>query len=193
MALIDELGGETEQYHAAVEEELLVRSPMPVDYQRYLTRMYGFVLPVERALLGTPRIERYTEARRFHKHELLRRDLAGLRMMPEQIGALPLCAVPAFETPAEALGWAYVIERSTLKHSELYRQLAWVIPGTIAFSSFYLKCYVGMVGEMWRSFGFALEVFETQLAAKERLFASAAEAFRCFRQWRFPEISVRSE
>jgi heme oxygenase len=193
MALIDELGVETEKYHAAVEEELLLRSPTPVDYRRYLTRMYGFVLPLERAILSTPRIEQHAPPRWFHKHELLRRDLAGARLTPEQIGELPLCEVPVFGSPAEALGWAYVIERSALKHGELYRHLAWIIPGTIAFSSFYLKCYVGMVGEVWRSFGSTLEVFETDFAARARLFDAAGAAFRCLRQWRFPEISVRSE
>jgi heme oxygenase len=66
---------------------------------------------------------------------------------------IPECmTVPMFESPHHALGWAYVIERSTRLHPELYRHLGSLIPGEIAFASSYLKCYFGDVGERWWTF-----------------------------------------
>lgn len=184
MSLIDQLGVATAQHHAATNEPLLFGAPTRADYRHYLTRMYGFVLPVERAILASPGIERIVEPARFHKQELLRRDLTGLRLSAEQIGKLPLAAVPALETPEAALGWAHLIERSTLQHGDLYRHLARALPGDIAFSSNYLKCYVGMVGEMWRVFGLALEVFTPNLARRERLIEGANAAYLAFGEWR---------
>jgi heme oxygenase len=184
MSLIDQLGVETTQHHAATDETLLFGSPARPDYRHYLTRMYGFVLPVERAILASPGIERFVEPARFHKHELLRRDLGGLRLSAEQIGMLLLATVPVLETPEAALGWAYLIERSTLQHGDLYRHLARALPGDIAFSSNYLKCYVGLVGEMWRAFGFALEPLNRDLARREQLIEGAKAAFAAFGEWR---------
>jgi len=184
MDLITQLGVETGRFHVATDEDVLFGSPTSVDYRRYLTRMYGFVLPAEQSIRSSPVIDGYIDARRFHKHELLRRDLHGLRMTPEQIADLPLCAVPVSDTPEAALGLAYLIERTTWRHHNLLRHLTAIFPEEIAFSSAYLKCYLGVVGEMWRSFGHALNALEGSDARKERLFEAATAAFRCFHSWR---------
>ena len=73
---------------------------------------------------------------------------------------LPQCTVPLFDSPAEALGWAYVIERSTLGHHNLFRHLASRMPGEIAFASSFLKSYFGAVGEMWKNFLHALDMID---------------------------------
>lgn len=185
MGLIDEVSRETEALHAVAGGVSLLAFPTSDAYRSYLVRLFGFVFPVERSILSTPRIERYVDIRRFHKHELLRRDLMALHMTYERIGNLPLCAVPALRTPEEALGWAYPIERSTLDHGDLFRRLASTIPGELAFASSYLKCYLGMLGEMWSDFGDALNAFARDLAKKERLIDSAKAAARCYRTWHF--------
>jgi heme oxygenase (biliverdin-IX-beta and delta-forming) len=185
MGLIEKVGLETEAFQSRAEEDILIASATPTSYREYLARLFGFVLPSERSILSTPKIDSFVDVRRFQKHELLRRDLMALRMTPEQIGSLPLFSVPLFDTPEEALGWAYLIERSTLRHGELYRHLASVIPGEVAFASSYLKCYLGMPGEMWRSYGHALEVFAGDLQQSTRVLDSAKAAFRCYRAWQF--------
>lgn len=152
----------------------------PADYWRYLTRTIGFVAPVERAIIATAGIEPLMPTSRFHKHELLRRDLLGFRMRTDEIDSLPQCVVPAFERPEDAIGWAYPIERSTLAHANLYRHLALVMPGDVAFTSSYLKCYLGTSGEAWRSFALALD----QIADPQRVVEAARAAFRAYREWR---------
>jgi heme oxygenase len=185
MGLIDQLGAKLEAFHAATDEEVLFGAVTPAGYRGYLTRMYGFVCPVERSIQSTLGVERYVDVRRFQKHELLRRDLVTLRMPPPQIDKLPFCSVPLFDTPEEAFGWAYLIERSTLRHGELFRHLASTIPGEVAFASSYLKCYLGMVGEMWRSMGHVLEAFESDRNRSERVIEAARAAIRCYQSWRF--------
>ncbi len=152
------------------------------EYRSYLTRMYGFVLPVERSIQRTPDIGSYIDVRRCQKHELLRRDLTALRMTSQQIDAIALCPVPWFDTPEEALGWAYLIERNILHHGELFRRLASTNPGDAAFAASYLKCHDGVVGEMWRIFRHAKEVFQGE--RRDRLRTATKAAVRCYESWR---------
>lgn len=183
MNLIEQVGVETAAFHTATDEDALPGPATPAGYRSYLTRMYGFVLAVEISILNTTRIERHVDIRRFKKHELLRRDLMTLGMTSKQLAAIPLCSVPPFVAPEEALGWAYPIERSTLRHGAMFRQLASAIPGEAAFASSYLKCYLGLIGEMWRSFGHALETFAGDPAKTQRVIDSARSALRSYRSW----------
>jgi heme oxygenase len=148
-------------------------------------RVLGFVLPSERAILSTPRIQRYVDLRRFQKHEHLRRDLAALRLTPEQIGDLPRCSVPLFDTAEEALGWAYPIERSTLRHGEVLRHFASVAPGEVAHASSYLEYYLERSEAMWRGFGDALAAFESDPEQAQSVIESAKASFRVYRTWQF--------
>jgi heme oxygenase len=183
--VLERLHTETEVFHAEADEDIrmLFDAIGPADYWRYLVRTYGFIAPVERAVVQAPGIGEALDIRRFHKHNLLRQDLLELGMQPAEVDQLPQCPVPAFATAEEALGWAYVVERSTLGHSNLFRHLGMVIPGTVAFTSTYLKCYFGAVGEMWRSFGNALERF-AEPPESQRLLDAAAAAFHALRTWR---------
>jgi heme oxygenase len=184
--LIERLHAETEVFHAEADEDALqLLGPVAVaDYWRYLTRCFGFVGPVERGLAATARLDQIIDIRRFHKGELIRSDLASLRMKKDEIEALPQCSVPLFDSVEEALGWAYVVERSTLGNHNLFRHLAAVMPGEIAFSSSYLKCYFGAVGEMWRAFGQALDRVGNPPSRGERVVEAAKTAFRTYRAWR---------
>lgn len=185
MRLVDRLNQETVGHHADVDNELVVRPISARGYQRFLARTYGFVAPLERAITTTPDIERYVDLRRFNKEELLRRDLLALHYTTHQINILPQCSVPLFNTAAEALGWAYFIERSTLSHGAAFRAVASQIPGEAAFASSYLKCYIGAVGEMWRAFGQSLD----QIGADgdvEQVVEAARAAFRFYDSWNEP-------
>ena len=173
----------TQELQTLTEDDLRGYWASP-EYRGYLVRMYGFVLPVERSVQSTSHIGSYIDVRRFHKHALLRRDLMALRMKPQQIDALALCPVPWFDTPEEAFGWAYLIERSTLRHAELFRRLASTNPGDAAFAASYLKCYDGTVGEMWRIFRHAMEVFHGSKERSARLRAAMKAAVRCYESWR---------
>jgi heme oxygenase len=187
MEFVERLGEETEAFHDSTDEAALrLLGPATAeDYRRYLVQMYGFVCPLERSIAATPDLDRHVDPHRFQRHELLRRDLSAFHMSSEQIASLPRCAIPAFKTPEEALGWAYPIERSTLRHGDLFRHLASILPGEVAFGSSYLKCCFGTVGESWREFGRALEAVEYASRRPQQVIDSAKAAFRCFRAWRF--------
>lgn len=182
MRFIDRLHAETSRFHADADEDLfrLYGAVTPRDYARYLKRCYGYTAPVERSVVATDGIHEHLDLRRFNKHELLRCDLEAFRMTRTEIEQLPQCTVPLFDSPEEALGWAYVIERATLGHSNLFRHLATVIPGEVAYSSSYLKCYVGAIGDVWRAYACALD----SLLDKSRAVAAARSAFRTIRAWR---------
>ena len=182
--LIDRLLAETEGFHAEADtDHLRLLGPVTAHgYRRFLVRRFAFVGPVERSLIALRGFEAFLDTRRFVKHELLRRDLLSFRLTAAEIDQLPRCALPAFAGPAEGLGWAFVIERATLGHTNLFRHLAAVLPGEVAFSSSYLKCYLGTLGEMWRDFGRALDrVAELEQA---QVIEGARSAFRTYRTWR---------
>lgn len=179
MAVIEQLALDTAQYHPVVDEDarrLLLQPSLP-DYRAFLERDYGFVRPLELALLATPGLDGVIDTRRFLRHELLRRDLLAVHTTPAQISALPTCAIPTFTTLPMALGWAYVVERSTLVHATLFRRLALVMPGELAFASDYLKRHYGDCGESWRAFASAVELVAATTLDARRLTDAARLAF----------------
>ena len=187
MRLVDRLSAETASFHPDADEDvraLLGDSASATDYRRFLIRTYGFTCPVERAIASVPGIERYLDPRRLRKHELLRRDLASFQMTTEQINRISQCPVPLVDTPQEALGWAYPIERAALRHTQLFHHLAAIMPGEVAFTSSYLKCYFGSVGEAWKSFGRALDELGDRPQSTRRVIEAARAAYRYYRSWR---------
>jgi heme oxygenase len=106
-------------------------------------------------------------------------------MKSAEISALPQCmSVPLFDDIQDAVGWLFPIERSTLAHPTLFRQLAAAMPGEVAFASSYLKCYFGAVGEMWRSFGDGVQVAIQRPEDEVRIVTAAKTSYRHFRRWR---------
>jgi heme oxygenase len=185
MRLIDRLSAETVPFHADADEDVraLLGSATAAAYRRFLIRTYGFTCPVERAIASVPSIERYIDPRRLRKHELLRRDLVGFQMTSEQISRIPQCPVPLIETPQEALGWMYPLERAALRHTQLFHHLTAVIPDEVAFTASYLKCYFGAVGAAWKTFGTALDAFGERPQHARRVVEGARAAFRCRVSW----------
>jgi heme oxygenase len=185
--LLDRLNEETRELQAEHDAEIhQLLGPTGVEhYRRFLARTYGFVRPLERSLVRTQNLGRYLDIRRLRKSELLRQDLDALGMKPEELTALSQCTgVPWFEDVHEALGWAYLVERSTLVYPNLFRHLATIMPGEVAFSSSYLKCYFGAVGEMWRSFGDGLDAAVADPLDADTITEAAKASFRACKRWR---------
>jgi len=186
MRLAERINAETSSFHSEADEDTirLLGAITADDYRRYLMHTYGFVAPVERAIVQVPSAERYVDLRRFNKQELIRRDLRALHVAEIVIARLPQCEVPPLANAEAVLGWAYVLERGTLGYSNLFRHLASVLPGEAAFASSYLKCYFGAVGEAWRSFLQALDVAGDHDEQHARdVIGAATTAFRTYRAW----------
>jgi heme oxygenase len=155
------------------------------DYQRYLTRSYGFVSPLERCLLDTQGLGPFLDHRRLRKHLLIEHDLQTLGLKPLEIRSIPQCMwIPWFDNPHTALGWAYIIERSTLAHPNLFRHVATIFPGEAAFAATYLKVYAGTTGEMWKKFAEGLDVASSTPRHVDLIVDGAAAGYRHFRRWR---------
>jgi heme oxygenase len=185
MRAIERVLLETADHHVSADEDVLqlLGSVTATDYRQFLERSYGFVAPLERSLAATRGLDRIVDTRRFCKAELLRRDLQGFRVADTAIEELPQCAIPPFDTPEVALGWAFVVERSTLSHGGVFRHLASVMPGDVAFTSAYLKVYFGAVGENWKSFADAFDGVAVGPQRLQHAIDAARAAFRLHRAW----------
>lgn len=179
--LLDRLTEETRPFQDEIDAEAeLMLGGTVAGYRRFLLQTHGFVGPVERALSVSPQLDRYFDKRRLRKQQLLEHDLQAMNVRESTGGA----AVPKLDNLHDALGWAFVVERNTLTHTQLYRRLASSIPGEMAFASSYLKCYFGGVGEMWRSFTDDLEAAVWEGAQADRLVEAARTGYGTFERWR---------
>lgn len=187
MSVLAKLDAATAPLHADADADAhaMLGQPTAEHYRRFLGRMFSFVSPLERSLADTPGLGPYLDARRLQKHLLLKHDLETLGLREIEVDSIPQCMwIPWFDNVHTALGWAYVSERATLHHTALFRHLASVLPGEVAFGSSYLKCYFGAVGETWRSFGEGLELAGTTPADVDRIVDAARAGFRHWRRWR---------
>lgn len=185
--MIERLNAETRVHHAESEADfdiLFASQTTPTNYMVFLMRLYGFEAPLESTLASTPNLELMIDLLERAKTDFLVRDLIALGLKPQTVAELPQCmAIPQFRGAAEALGWMYVVERTTLAHSVIRRHLATRLPREMRNASNYLSCYTGVVGMRWRQFGAVLDDVARLPAIADRVIVAANEAFRCQRRW----------
>lgn len=188
------LRAETTELHRCVESELdlLDGRTSWLDYRLFLFRMYGFHLPVERALAATPRLATVIgdAALRNNKVPLLAHDLVALGVERRDLHQLPQIAVPALDDPSDALGWMYVVEHATLDNKTLLNHLAARLPLEIESASAYLACYGDEVAVRWREFGAALDSFAARGGDCDRVISSASECFCRLHRWLRPAVGA---
>jgi heme oxygenase len=185
--MIERLNEQTRPHHAECEADfdvLFQTETTPRDYLVYLVRIYGFEAPLESTLSMTPNLELMIDLKERMKAGYIAQDMMALGLRPARIAELPQClTIPQFRGAAEALGWMYVIERTTLAHSVLRRHLLTRLPREMRNASNYLSCYTGVVGSRWRKFGATLDDVARQPAIADRVVMAAVDAFRCQRRW----------
>ncbi|HEY5935868.1 MAG TPA: biliverdin-producing heme oxygenase [Kofleriaceae bacterium] len=153
---------ETHDLQRRVESELdlLGGRTSWLDYRLYLFRMYGFHVPIERALDATLDLSTVVPdaALRNNKVALLAYDLVALGVERRDLQQLPRMPVPELAL-GEALGWMYVLEATTLRSKTLHTHLARVLPHEIETAAAYLNCYGHEVDARWEQLGDHLERF----------------------------------
>lgn len=185
--MIERLNNETRAHHAEAESDfdvLFEAETTPRHYLMFLVRAYGFEAPLESTLGMTPNLERMIDVKERTKAGFIAQDLIALGLHPQQIAELPQClTIPQFHEVADALGWMYVVERTTLAHSVLRRHLLTRLPHRMRNASNYLCSYTGVVGSRWRKFGATLDDIAGEPEVADRVVCAANDAFRCQRRW----------
>ncbi|HEU0033073.1 MAG TPA: biliverdin-producing heme oxygenase [Kofleriaceae bacterium] len=185
--MIARLNEETRGRHAEADADfdILFRDDASsTHYMLFLMRVYGFEAPLESSLSMTPTLDLLIDLRERQKAQYLAQDLLALGLRPSEVAEVPQCLfIPQFRGAAEALGWMYVIERSTLAHSVIRRHLLTRLPREMQKASAYLQGYSGVVGTRWREFGAVLDEVAKVPAIADRIVDAAQEAFRTQRRW----------
>ena len=173
---------ETGGHHAIADEDRLkvMDAKSRAEYRAYLVRIYGFEAPVEEAIAKVAGLE--PELQERHKISRLRADLSELGLTPEVIGWLP--AFPAasinVHTPAQAIGWLYVLERATMLAGLVRRHITRTLGTSTATD--YLSADGGTPGARFRALGEALCRHARQ-STPRAIISAVNEAFRAQRQW----------
>jgi heme oxygenase len=150
---------ETSVYHASADEpllRLLEDDVTPQRYVDYLVAVYGFEAPLEGALWYTRSLNTILDLRRHCRSGLIAQDLLFLGVEPTQITELPAMDLLPFGSPAEALGWMYVAERTTRLHERVREHLVAAHP-MLGRASAYLEDGHGAIGARWHALGQAMD------------------------------------
>jgi heme oxygenase len=194
--MVERLTEETRVHHAEADSEvdaLFRQDVTATQYLLYLMRVYGFEAPLDSAIAMTPKLELVLDLRARSRAGFLAQDLMALGVRPAEVTALPLClAIPQFRSVAEAMGWLFVVERTTLAHSLIRRHLMTRLPREMEVASAYLSSYEGVVGKRWQELGAALDHVARHPAVAERIVSSANDAFRCRRNWSLHDMPSRA-
>jgi heme oxygenase len=157
-------------------------------YRDHLVTVYGFEAPIEAAFAMTPRLGLVLDLRAHARAGWIVHDLFGLGMRPAKLARLPQCIdILPFLDPVEALGWLYVVERSTRFHKALGAAVAHALPSApmtyLSTPSFELR-KAGLES--------ALERAVTSDAAHARVIDAARDAFACQREWFERDVRISS-
>lgn len=194
LRMLARLNTDTRLHHgeADADVDIYLFRPRPTrdDYRTFLTRVYGFVAPIEAALCAAPGLDEVIDVRTRAKAALVVHDLLALGMTMDEITALPESVnVPVFRGPAAALGWMYVIERPLLSAAVIRGHLATFLPTEMACASSYFLCYQGQVGALWRELGEVMDRVAYSKSTEDLIVAGANEAFRTLSRWRSQDHS----
>lgn len=149
-------------------------------YIRHLVLTYGFEAPVESVLMYTASLRHLVTAHERTRSGLLAQDLIALGLTPAQVTALPQCfSIVEFDDAAEALGWLYVIERTTMYHEAIRRHVVERLP-TARSATAYLSAAQHNAKGRWCGLAGALEELAS---AADRVIRGAEHAFRRLYDW----------
>jgi heme oxygenase len=189
------LNAATRQWHAAVDDswlELLRPTVTVADYLGQLVRTYGLVAPFESACKYTSGLARIIDMRRLQRAGLIAQDLLALDLTPSQVASVPTCpAITMFATIGEALGWLYVIERTTLLADGLVRHVHHTLPQVIDATR-YLETFATQGAEYWQTFGRIVESASTDASVAREIERAACEAFAIAHDWVGTPADARS-
>jgi heme oxygenase len=159
------------------------------EYIGWLSRIYGFEVPIESAFAMTDGIFETVDLRSRRRSRLLKSDLRVLGVAnPGKLRALR--SPPRFRSTCEALGWMYVVDRSALLHGVLQRHVA-QLPSELAKATSYLTNGGRGVGPRLVELGIALDDAVQTPEQVDQVIEAARLAFTEEQRW-FDDGSVES-
>lgn len=185
-SLLMRLNLATRPYHADVDQPWLdlIRPTRACvsDYVDVLIRTYGVVAPLESACRYMPGLARIVDFKQLMRAGLIAQDLLSLGLSPLQVATISQCpSITMFRGLPEALGWLYVIERSTLLQDGIRRHLQRHLDIENAYA--YLTAYEGHVNDHWNAFGRVLDRIGHDAATANEIIRASCDAFDACRQW----------
>ncbi|GAB3839544.1 biliverdin-producing heme oxygenase [Hymenobacter jeollabukensis] len=174
--ILQRLRRETHPYHEALEQNefnqaLTAGTLTSAATERFLGKLYGFLVPYEAALRQHDFGPEWQLELRQRAH-LIREDLPTA-------DALPLCPVmPRLDTRARLLGALYVLEGSTLGGQVITRQLAQAGIGMRR----YFSGHAERTGPLWKSFCQLLAAEATDDNEAD-IVAAAIQTFQLLHAW----------
>jgi heme oxygenase len=178
--VLAQLYAETHPYHEVVDDPWYALLAQPIDSYRLrdtLVLVYGYEAAVEAACYAN-KFHALEELRWRERSGLIARDLLMLEMTPTQVTGLPQCLVTPFEHECDALGWMYVLHRSTELHQAVSRHVL-SSPHPMAKAVNYLQA----PSPRWDVFGEILEAAASTQANNDRIVEAARFAFLTARSW----------
>jgi heme oxygenase len=191
--LLRRLNKATRHWHADADEpwlQLLRPDVTKPAYVEQLVRMYGFEAALEGACQYTPHLALAIESRHFRRAGLLAQDVLALGVTPVELARVPQCfAITPFKDVPEAMGWLYVVERTTLLHDQIRRHLVQRVPEA-AHACAYFSMFDAAGAGPWQAFGRTLDRFT---AASRQVVDAANTGFECMVRWfRAGALHIRS-
>ena len=183
--IMEVLKEHTRALHTKIEAriDLAQRLNNQADYQRLLTRFYGFYEPLEARLGACHEVSSLAfETRR--KTPWLERDLLQLGLNRAQLAQLPRCVnLPTLETTAQTLGCLYVLEGATLGGQFIARLLKQQLSLEVANGAAFFNGYGGATGAQWKAFGAVVNAWAEQHGDEALILQAACETFATMDQW----------
>jgi len=158
----------------------LVASATVERYRRHLSDIYGFEAAFEAAIAYTPGLVQVMGHKPVTRAGLVATDLLNLGMTPHEIANLPQSAIAPFHDPAIALGWWYVVDKSTRTFSDWYERLAIQMPGCDAFA--YLSS-MRDADDHWVQLGQLLDRIATTAEVEAAVTQGVHQAVQAERTW----------
>jgi heme oxygenase len=181
----------TRSHHVTADTpwlDLMVPTVGLHSYRKLLLRVYGFEAPLEAAFRYTPGLSSLVDLRARTRSGLIAQDLMRLGMSASRLADVPQ-RFTTFAGPAEALGWMYVIERSTLLHGGVRRYLLQHLPD-VGEATSYLSAYEDAAGLRWSELGSAFDAVAPSPPVVRQLLQAANTGFRALCDWFREEESL---
>lgn len=189
------LNVDTRAYHAEADGPWLGlvvanHAPTRVHYIEHLVTCYGFDAPLEAALQYTPHLCGFIDLHPRFRAGFIAEDLLNLGVPPADIAGIEQAMIAPFASVAEALGWLYVHQRSTLLHESVRTELLERMP-ELSFATTYLRRNAGRIGLLWEELGEAMDRVARTEHIEDRIVAAALEASRAAIHWYRRQYATR--